>query len=134
MGTNFGSLGRSSDISRNNANKRRFGRLRCSMAHSMMGEIVDLSAGGMRVRGKTRPKHGEIVETTILTAQGPLVVKAMVKWTKRVRLFWFEIGLEFVELAPESRKTICEFARIACEQEYVRPSVKEDIDEHRKAS
>lgn len=115
------------------ASKRKFGRLRCTMAHCTMGEIVDLSAGGMKVRTRQKPAIGQGVETVLLTQHGALPVRCSVRWIKRVKFFWFEVGLMFSELEPEARRVICEFARIAADGEMVRTQIQEQIDEHKRA-
>jgi hypothetical protein len=113
--------------------KRKFGRLKCSMAHCTLGEILDLSAGGMRVRTRTRPTAGQAIETVLLTQHGALPVRCTVRWVKRVRFFWFEAGLMFSELDANSRRVIGEFARIAADGETVRTQVREWIDQGRQA-
>lgn len=113
---------------------RKFGRLRCSMAFCTLGEILDLSAGGMKVRTRTRPEPGQVIETVLLTQHGALPVRCSVRWTRRVRFFWFDAGLMFSELDANARRVIGEFARIAADGEMVRTQVQEWKDEHKRAS
>lgn len=114
--------------------QRTHGRLKCSMAHCTLGEIRDISAGGMRVLTRTRPEIGHVVETVLLTQHGALPIKCSVRWVKRVRLFWFETGLMFSDLDPMARRVISEFARIAADGEMVKTQVTGWIDQNRKAS
>jgi hypothetical protein len=90
--------------------ERASGRLRCTMARCTLGEIIDISAGGMKIRTRARPALGKGVQTLLLTQHGQLPVRCTVRWTKRVSLFWFDVGLRFSELSPEARRVICEFA------------------------
>lgn len=113
---------------------RKFGRLRCSMAFCTLGEILDLSAGGMKVRTRTRPEPGQVIETVLLTQHGALPVRCSVRWTRRVKFFWFDAGLMFSELDANAKRVIGEFARIAADGEIVRTQVQEWKDEHRRAS
>jgi hypothetical protein len=115
------------------ATKRKFGRLKCTMAHCGIGEILDLSAGGMRVRTRQRPASGQTIATEIITQFGPLPVKVSVRWVRRVRLFWFDCGLMFTELDDQAKKMISEFARIAADGEMVRTQVSEWIGQQKKA-
>lgn len=103
------------------------------MAHCTLGEIMDISAGGMRVRTRTKPEIGQVVDTVLLTQHGALPIKCSVRWLKRVKLFWFEVGLMFSDLDPMSRRVISEFARIAADGEMVKTQVTGWIDENRRA-
>ena len=89
--------------------ERTFGRQRCSMARCTLGEIIDSSAGGMKIRTRARPVLGQGIETLLLTQHGQLPVRCTVRWIKRVRFFWFDVGLMFSGLEPEARRGICEF-------------------------
>jgi hypothetical protein len=106
---------------------RKHGRLRCTLAQCTMGEILDLSAGGMRVKGKVKADPGTRVMVSIVTQNGPVLVECKVAWVKRVKLFWFEMGLEFGAIDPELRRVLGEFARVAAETEVLRPTVAEYI-------
>lgn len=107
--------------------RRKYGRLKCSMAHCTLGEIADLSAGGMRVVTRVKLKAGQQESATLITQHGALPVTVAVRWVKRTRLFWFEAGVEFVDLDDRSKRTLCEFARIACETDHVRMSLQDFI-------
>ena len=113
--------------------KRQFGRLKCTMAHCTLGEIQDISAGGMRVMARSRPVIGQTIETVLLTQHGALPIKCSVRWCKRVRFFWYELGVMFSEVDAPTRRVISEFARIAADGEMVRSEVAGWIDEHKRA-
>lgn len=113
--------------------RRKYGRLRCCMATSTLGDINDLSAGGMRVTTSIKLEKGQRVAVTVSTQYGPMPVHCIVKWVKRSKLFWYSMGLEFENLDDNSRRIIREFARMAADAEVVRPSVQSLIDEAKKA-
>jgi hypothetical protein len=113
--------------------RRKHGRLACSMASSTLGEVADVSAGGMRVKSSIKLEKGQRVVVTVSTPRGPMPIQCTVMWVKRSKLFWYSMGLQFENLNEQGKKIIREFARSAADQEMVRPSVQSLIDEARKA-
>lgn len=113
--------------------RRKHGRLACAMAHSTLGEVADVSAGGMRVTSSIKLEKGQGVVVTVSTPAGPMPVQCTVMWVKRVKLFWFSMGLRFENLNEQGKKVMREFARAAADKEVVRPSVQALIEEARKA-
>lgn len=103
------------------------------MASSTLGEVADVSAGGMRVKSSIKLEKGQSVVVTVGTPAGPMPVQCTVMWVKRSKLFWWEMGVQFENLNDQGRKIIREFARAAANQEVVRPSVQDLINEARKA-
>ena len=114
--------------------RRQHGRLSCSMANSTLGEVMDISAGGMRVKSSIKLEPGQRVIVTVNTPRGPMPVQCTVKWVKRSKLFWYSMGVQFEGLCQQGQKIIREFARAAADQEVVRPSVQSLINDMRKAS
>ncbi|MFT3686832.1 MAG: PilZ domain-containing protein [Phycisphaerales bacterium] len=117
--------------------RRRHGRLSCSMAECTLGEVLDVSAGGMRVKSSIKLEKGQKVIVTIGTPRGPMPVQCTVMWVKRNKLFWYTMGVQFENLCQQGQKIIREFAQCAADKETVRPSVvaliEEAHDEARKA-
>jgi hypothetical protein len=107
--------------------RRKFGRLKCSMAHCTLGEIMDLSAGGMRVITRVKLKSAQRESATLITQHGALPVTFIVRWARRTKLFWFEAGVEFVDLDDRSKRLLNEFARVACETNHVRMGLDDFI-------
>ena len=113
--------------------RRKHGRLSCAMATSTLGEVADVSAGGIRVTSSIKLEKGQGVVVTLSTPAGPMPVQCTVMWVKRSKLFWYSMGLQFENLNDQGRKIIREFARAAADQEVVRPSVQTLIDQARRA-
>jgi hypothetical protein len=113
--------------------RRRHGRLSCSMAECTLGEVMDVSAGGMRVKTSIRLEQGQHVTITVGTPRGPMPVQCTVMWVKRNKLFWYSMGLRFENLCQQGQRIMREFARAAADQEVVRPSVQSIIEEMRNA-
>jgi hypothetical protein len=77
--------------------KRRHGRVRCTGAMSDLGRILDLSVSGARLACKRKPAlHvGDERELTI-EATTPFRARVRVVWVKQLGFFRREIGVEFM--------------------------------------
>ncbi|MCB9841300.1 MAG: DnaJ domain-containing protein [Phycisphaeraceae bacterium] len=71
------------------------------------GEVVDLSAGGMRVRRNGAPivAEGSVERFTLVAGAGPIHLTGRVAWIRRKGLLarTHEYGVEFLELDNELR-------------------------------
>lgn len=118
---------------KSNDPRRRSGRLACTMAECTLGEVQDVSLGGMRVRSSIKLEKGQKVVVTVATPAGPMPVQCTVMWVKRTKLLWYSMGLQFENLCNQGQRLMREFARSAADREVVRPSVQNLIDDARKA-
>lgn len=76
--------------------RRRHGRVRADDVLCTLGQVLDLSASGMRVRcGRRAPEVGRTVELGIQGVDGPFLVKAKIVWVSRRGVLSSEMGLEF---------------------------------------
>lgn len=103
------------------------------MAQCTLGDVLDVSAGGMRVKSSIKLDPGQRVTVTVSTPAGPMPVQCTVMWVKRSKLFWHTMGLKFESLCRQGQRLMREFARTAADKEIIRPSVQSLIDEARKA-
>jgi hypothetical protein len=90
------------------------GRMRCNNVHTSFGPVLDFSATGVRVLSKREIKHldeDEPLEMQLLSDFDPVMVKVMVRWSRKLGFRRFEAGLEFVELTDEVRTVLGEIAR-----------------------
>jgi hypothetical protein len=94
-------------------NARRAGRVRCQWTHCNLGEVLDISSTGMRVLCKRRPAAdvGSVLAAVIDGLDGPVDVAGKVIWKKKVGFFRWQIGVEFGDLLPASRKGLALLAR-----------------------
>jgi c-di-GMP-binding flagellar brake protein YcgR len=105
-------------IPKRDEERRRHGRLRCDSARCELGELIDLSASGMRVRrrGHCSFRNGHEVQVQIGFERNMVSVNARVVHVEkrgfRVRI----VGFEFVDLTDEQRRKIVELARNATDQ------------------
>lgn len=96
-----------------------------SMLSCKLGEVLDLSGSGMRVRstGKPQLKRGQVVALTLRAGDKQLRVTTQAVRLRRLGFRSWEIGLRFVELRPSVQaalKTLARFGFI--------PKSKPDID------
>lgn len=99
---------------------RRHGRVVCQGVESNVGDVLDISASGMRIITRYKlPEKGEVFVVTVETMQGPLAILSRVRWSRRKGLFQREAGLEFFDVGPRTRSVLAELAgRVAYNQGY----------------
>lgn len=96
-------------------NTRKAGRLRCELVTSDLGEVLDLSRTGMRVRllRSVVISQGELVRVVIAAPGTRLEVGAKVVWLKKRGLFTAgEAGLEFVALSDDATHAFAALVRM----------------------
>ena len=107
-------------------NRRRHGRIRSHDLTTRYGEVLDLSASGVRVRGEVPlPDDGTVTQLDIIHPEGRVNVKARVVWVKRPVDSYGEIGFEFEDMNATTRAGITAVARLAMNTiaiEYQSPS------------
>lgn len=94
-------------------NRRRAGRLNCELVRCSMGEVLDISAGGMKVfrRNRPGPHAGDEVTVTIMALGREIKAPVRICRVDCLGLFKVEVGLEFTELTPELREALNQIAR-----------------------
>jgi hypothetical protein len=97
------------------ANARRAGRVRIEDVSCSLGEVLDLSATGLRLRCTRRPEihAGDALELELDGIDTKIRVKARIAWVRRTGLRRHEIGLEFIDPAPGTRAALAALARTA---------------------
>jgi hypothetical protein len=93
-------------------NRRKSGRLRVAEVQCSLGEVMDLAATGMRVRGRGRPgvRTGQVCSMTLATPLGLLSARAEVVWVRREGFWHHELGLTFVEMSEDVRAGLASVA------------------------
>lgn len=94
------------------ADRRSKGRLGCDGLRTALGEVVDVSASGMRVRrqGRGGVTAGDTYSFVLENEGVACRVTCRVARVRRVGLFRHEIGLEFVELTEEVARRVAQLA------------------------
>lgn len=95
--------------------RRKFGRLRTEGTDSSMGQVVDISAGGMRVvRKGALPVHeGERFRVDLQVDQEVMEIAVEVRRVRKMGRRRFEFGLQFIDLADDTRRRLAKLARMA---------------------
>ena len=104
------------------ASRRRHGRVRCDETKCTLGEVLDLSASGVRVliRGRVRLKKDSVTPMLLEIGDAVAPVKAKVVWISREGWFRHTAGLQFVDLTPEQKAKVAQIAQAASNNEYIR--------------
>lgn len=97
------------------ANGRQHGRVRCMAIRTSLGEVLDLSASGARLRRrrKLRSEPGSMVNLEIQGLDGSIRVLARVVWVRKMGLFRYEVGVIFEDISQQVRRALTAIARRA---------------------
>lgn len=100
--------------------KRNAGRVRCQDIACSLGEILDLSVGGMRVKTSSRVSRvGSGITVTISALEGEVLVPCTIQWIRKRGWLSREVGVKFGSLSPEVSKALCDLARAAAYNETI---------------
>jgi len=96
-------------------NNRRHGRIRTEDLECCLGQVVDLSASGMRVAGRFRNvvKQGQTMRLVLQHPDGELAVECRVAHITRTGIRKQVIGMEFVDPSDQTRAAITRLAHCA---------------------
>lgn len=90
--------------------KRRFGRLPQETLSCNLGEVLDLSPGGMRISCWRIPA-GDVLTILIDDHAMEPPLRGRVVWSHRVGWIKCEMGIEFEGLTAEQSSTLMEISR-----------------------
>jgi hypothetical protein len=101
------------DVHDSRPNRRRHGRLLCDDVRSSLGQVLDLSASGARVRttGLRQPEKGQTVTLTIEDGHASLVVSGVIVRSVRTGMFHGEVAVEFTGVTPDVHARLMELVR-----------------------
>ncbi len=98
--------------------KRNFGRLQCPyldcfVDEKLLGDVVDLSASGVRVfrRGRLKWRIGDAVKMTLKWREDEVEVTARILRVQKLGFRRYDLGIEFVDLALDAQSAIAELSR-----------------------
>lgn len=111
----FVGIGKSAPVRTRKRQSERFGS---DLLTCPLGDVYDLSASGIRLRGKGRCKLsvGQAVAVTLQAPQGALTLQAKVVRIQRQGLRTFDVGLQFIAIKPgtaRALKTLAEFGFVS---------------------
>ncbi len=105
------------------ANARRFGRLKCEMLASTLGDVIDVSGSGLRIRtpGKPPVKIGQEFDLQVHGLGQAVILPVKCVWIKRTGLFKREVGLQIGEINEETRSLLTRIAHLGAVKTVVQP-------------
>jgi hypothetical protein len=78
------------------SDRRKSGRIKGGQVYCSRGDVLDISAGGMRLRSRRR-LEGQL-EMELRTHHRRVTLQTRIIWCKRVGFRKFDIGVQFVDL------------------------------------
>lgn len=104
-------------------NLRRRNRVNVVLLECELGQLLDLSLTGMRLRCKRKPLLGDKPFTIALrvSEHTEVLLHARAIWARRAGLTSHEVGLEFIDVTPAQMSAISRLARDCSDCEVVRP-------------
>ena len=94
--------------------RRRHGRVSCEMLTCQFGEVMNLSASGVKIKGKGTPEHkaDDRIRLDLKCLDHELQATARVAWTNQEGNT-FDMGVEFVDLTPDQAQRVRELLPLA---------------------
>lgn len=93
--------------------RRDAGRIQCQELRSNVGEIVDASSTGLRIKGKlpTGTKPMSIVMVNITSDIDVLSLECEVRWIKKQAFRGTTFGVAFLEITENQRRQLWQMIR-----------------------
>ncbi|MEE9211099.1 MAG: DnaJ domain-containing protein [Phycisphaeraceae bacterium] len=93
--------------------RRRHERHTSDVVTCELGDLLDISASGMRIgcKGKPPVNPGKAGNVKLKYPGGALSITVLCRWRKRAGFRRYELGLEFVNIAPAVTEAIDSLAR-----------------------
>lgn len=107
--------GRSGETAGQKKPPRRHGRVRTELLSCGLGEIVDLSASGMRVlrRSARAPREGARVKIKMRCLDVKIRLRGTVVWVRTAGPGLHVVGLQFTRLTPELNEKLLQLVAVA---------------------
>jgi len=101
------------------------------MLRTPLGQVLDLSAAGLRVEGKGKLtklslEAGQPLWLKLQGAFGELKLKARVVWTEQTAPRRYQIGFELIELDAATRQHLGDVARMTVQAHVISRSPGDD--------
>ncbi|MBX3364419.1 MAG: transposase [Phycisphaeraceae bacterium] len=102
---------------------RRHGRMVCELLRSNLGEVIDLSAGGMKVmfKGRHPPKLDKCRKLKLRCVDGVLRLQGVIVWARTQDSRHQVLGVRFTDLTPLQTERLKALAKIAGVRRALRP-------------
>jgi hypothetical protein len=100
--------------------RRRHGRLRCKQTTCCVGQVIDLSASGMRVKRRGRPllDVGDELQLSIQVNADDISLKVSLRVVRIERSGFRQhfYGMEFIDLTDDQKSQLSTLARVVNDQ------------------
>ena len=106
------------------SDRRHKGRIRCALLACSLGDVLDVSATGMRIRhsGRSMRRKTRPVMVKFPMVDPGMRMECRVVWVQRAGIFRQEIGLEFIDLPADLRSNLLNVVRVCSDDHsYGRP-------------
>ena len=93
--------------------RRDAGRIQCRDLRTNIGEIVDASSTGLRIKGKlpTGTKPGDVVAVVIASDEESLPLSCEVRWVRKIAFRAMTFGVAFNQITEDQRRTLWQMIR-----------------------
>ena len=93
--------------------RRDAGRIQCRELRSNIGEIVDASSTGLRIKGKlpSGSRPGSTVSVVIASDEESLPLNCEVRWIKKMAFRSMTFGVSFLEISEDQRRLLWQMIR-----------------------
>lgn len=93
--------------------RRDAGRIQCSELRSNIGEIVDASSTGLRIKGKlpAGSKPGSTIALVVAGDEESLPLTCEVRWIKKLAFRTTTFGVSFTEITEDQRRLLWQMIR-----------------------
>ncbi len=102
---------------------RQYGRIRCQNVRSSIGEVLDVSGSGLRVRSRVRPpvREGQRFDLSLHVLGRDITVGARSIWVRKRGWRRWEMGVSFQSVGKDARRSLRDLARAATINESILP-------------
>lgn len=93
--------------------RRDAGRIQCNELRTNVGEIVDASSTGLRIRGKlpSGTKPGSTVSVVIAGDEESLPLTCEIRWIKKLAFRSTTFGVAFMDITEDQRRLLWQMIR-----------------------
>lgn len=93
--------------------RRDAGRIQCHELRTNVGEIVDASSTGLRIKGKlpNGSKPGDVVAVIVASDEESVQLSCEVRWIKKLAFRSMTFGVAFLEITEDQRRTLWQMIR-----------------------
>jgi len=110
-------------ITRADEEARRTGRVRCRNVRSSIGEVVEVSGSGLRIRSRTKPpvREHQQFELSLHVLGRDVTIGSRAIWVRKRGWRRWEMGVQFTRVTDDARRSLKDLVRASMINEAVLP-------------